>query len=153
MEIPIGMKSLASGLKLKKKIPLFTPIQLLLCYVYTEWIFLINWQKQCNNNFFGRVDGLKVIERFFVPLFFPLNKAFFTCSITITPGHFTRIRWSCSLPLLTDSRAPGSCASHFYCGLEPFQSSLGLSGWVKMDGDQIQWQWVEESPGNRRQAR
>ncbi|KAI4549516.1 hypothetical protein MG293_001846 [Ovis ammon polii] len=30
-----------------------------------------------------------------------------------------------------------SCASHFYCGLEPFQSSLGLSGWVKMDGDQI----------------
>lgn len=86
----------------------------------------------------------------FVFFLFPPNKTFFTCSVT--PGNFTRIRWPCSLTLLTNSSAPGSPASHSYCGLEAFQSSLGLPAWVKMDGDQIQQLWVEEGPGSRRRG-
>lgn len=64
--------------------------------------------------------------------FFSLNKAFFTCSVT--PGNFTRVRWSCSLILLIHSGAPGSPASHSY--------------WTGASPEQPGWRWMDMRSGS-----
>lgn len=93
MEIPPGMKSLASGLKVKK-IQLFSPIQTLQCYISTENI-LDGIGLTQNNTAITSLEKLVDLESWrdivlFCSFFFSLNKIFFTCSVT--PGNFTRIR-------------------------------------------------------------
>lgn len=144
MEILTGIKSIASDQRWGKNIQLFSQFRnfsvIHALNYYSRWGWID--KKQHSHKFsLGKIGGLKIMG-----IFSPLNKTFFTCSVT--PGNFARIRWSCSLILLIYSSAPGRPASHSYCGPEPPRapcSSQPRRRWMGFRSSSCGWRRVQEA--------